>query len=63
MASLRISVLFLGILFAGISGCGKTGPLYLPAESAAEPEPEPATEASQADAPPRLPSAPTTVTS
>lgn len=46
MASLRISVLFLGILFAGISGCGKTGPLYLPAESVAEP----ATEAPQADA-------------
>jgi predicted small lipoprotein YifL len=34
MASLRISVLFLGILSAGISGCGKTGPLYLPAEPA-----------------------------
>lgn len=49
MASLRISVLFLGILFAGISGCGKTGPLYLPAESAEEPEP--ATEAPQADTP------------
>lgn len=37
MASLRISVLFLGILAAGISGCGKTGPLYLPAESAQQP--------------------------
>lgn len=32
MASLRISVLFLGILLVAISGCGKTGPLYLPAE-------------------------------
>lgn len=43
MASLRISVLFLGILFAGIGGCGKTGPLYLPAE--------PEAEAPQAEAP------------
>lgn len=37
MASLRISVLFLGILSAGISGCGKTGPLYLPADPAQDP--------------------------
>jgi predicted small lipoprotein YifL len=43
MASLRISVLFLGILLAGIGGCGKTGPLYLPAD--------PATEVPHADAP------------
>lgn len=43
MASLRISVLFLGILSAGIGGCGKTGPLYLPADAT--------TEAPQADVP------------
>ncbi len=47
MASLRISVLFLGILFAGISGCGKTGPLYLPADAATDP----ATDAEQVDTP------------
>ena len=47
MASLRISVLFLGILSAGISGCGKTGPLYLPADTATTP----ATDAEQVDIP------------
>jgi|GEM_PF-4919424 len=51
MASLRISVLFLGILSAGISGCGKTGPLYLPADVATDPATDPATEPAQVDTP------------
>ena len=34
MAVTRISALFFIILFIiGLSGCGKTGPLYLPDES------------------------------
>jgi len=34
MASLRISALFLIMLFiTGLSACGKTGPLYLPDDS------------------------------
>lgn len=35
MAVIRISALFFIILFiSGLSGCGKTGPLYLPDEAA-----------------------------
>jgi len=34
MALIRISALFLIFLYiSGLSGCGKTGPLYLPEET------------------------------
>jgi len=39
MALTRISALFLIMLFiSGLSGCGKTGPLYLPDETPASKE-------------------------
>jgi len=38
MASLRISVLFLIVLFSSaLAACGKTGPLYLPTDEPANP--------------------------